>query len=365
MMETDIRCRDYSVGSIGEYLDVIRSIDRLCSDQKLNASRHMWYRGHEYQEYTLLPSLLRTDETVLGEYSLLHLREDYRYQHFRSKCNQLVNTSPKSKIEWEEVMQHHLTNTRLMDWSESAITALLFSLEAFIDPGKDKHLLHRRATITPTVWVLDPVQLNRHIYDTFKFDIKWLKEALKEIIPFNFPDPEKNQLCNSLFGALKSYSNTFFEDSSETAINGIVCLSVLEDERHACGSRLFNLLQEHRFNPFFYLLLCYYADGISVKAGDLPPLAVVHPYHSPRIQAQHGVFTVSPHYTIEEKEIGGLSDMRAMESQPLLADCLFKVRITRPAKIARDLLIIGERHTSLYPELEKYSKDIEAKGYDL
>lgn len=165
-------CRNYSAGSLEEYLEIISFLNE-CMLSKYPGNHtaqvhRMWYRGHEKQNFSLLPSLQRNSKGTQSNYDRDHLQEELRYQHLRSKCTQLVDTSPESKIEWLEILQHHLGSTRLMDWSESAISSLMFALEAFIDPTENRELAFRRVNMTPCVWVLDPVGLNQHIYDAFK-----------------------------------------------------------------------------------------------------------------------------------------------------------------------------------------------------
>ena len=56
-------------------------------------------------------------------------------------------------------------------------------------------------------------------------------------------------------------------------------------------------------------------------------------------------------------------DRRPMNLHPAARKCLYKIRVTRPARVAEELLEMGERMTSLYPELAIYSEDIEAETY--
>lgn len=362
-------CKNYSVSSLGEYLEIINFLDNCTlTHGKSNTPAHsgkisrLWYRGHEKQNYVLLPTLFRSGGGTSSHYGNNHLREDLRYQHFRSKCTQLVATNPESKIEWQEIMQHHLGKTRLMDWSESAISALMFAIEAFVDPADNKALDYRRINMTPAVWVLDPIRLNMHIYDIFRDNPYLINNALRDMLPYGRWSP---LLVQKIIKQLKGQKKDFFDNAKESAINGIVCLSVIERERQANASRLDNLLRNEEFNPFFYLLLRYYSDGLVTPMNTLPPLAVVHPYHSNRIQSQHGVFTVVPHYQINDNQINSVEDKRPMERQLLISDCLYKISINRPASIAKELLMMGERRTSLYPDLEVYVKDIEAEDWKL
>lgn len=52
-----------------------------------------------------------------------------------------------------------------------------------------------------------------------------------------------------------------------------------------------------------------------------------------------------------------------MEFQDKISSCLYKIRIIRPSVIAKELLMMGERRSSLYPEMDNYAKDLEAKEY--
>lgn len=349
-------CRHYTAASMEEYLEIIMFLSQCNKEDGIPVPR-LWYRGQK-RDLKLLPSLFRKDTLSVASqgYSKSHAKEDFRYQHFRSKCNQLVKSRPDFKIEWMELMQHHEVHTRLMDWSESAITALLFSLEPFLDPEKNnRELSYRRASITPTVWILNPVRLNRNIYQTFLDNPDLIEQASYDVIP---SDDLREDFLRKFSERLASKKEDYFLDETDCAI---ISLSVIESERQANAVRLFRMLDSGQFNPYFYLLLRYYNDGLPVRTDLLPPLAVVHPYHSQRIQTQHGVFTVTPYYwSTPESE-----DFRPMEYHPLAKDCLKKIRITRPSRVAEELLAMGERLTSLYPEMGLYNKDIEADTYML
>lgn len=378
---------DYTASSIQEYHDALYLISQNArrrkkkrrdpGDEKYdNDVVPLWFRGHSQSHYQLSPSLLRGSQKSFPQngsdtYSIDHLREDYRYHHFRSKGNQLVTTFPQDKIEWQEIMQHHFTKTRLMDWSESAVISLMFALEPFINPSENKELFYQRQNLTPTIWVLDPQGLNNHLFDVLakEENCAMICRALSELRPYDMPLRDLCSLAKRVSSTLRQNKHIYFSSKGSSAalkINGIVCLAVIEAERRANSGRLLRQIESGAFNPFFYLLARYYTDGLIVRNVSLPPLAIVHPYHSNRIQAQRGVFTVVPHYHLEKSEQLAYSagiDLRALENQPLASDCLYRIRITRPAHVARELLLAGERRASLYPELEVYAKDIEAYQY--
>lgn len=352
-------CRHYTAASMEEYLEIIMFLSQCNKEDGIPVPR-LWYRGQK-RDLNLLPSLIRGRKSaaVSDGYSKSHAEEDFRYQHFRSKCNQLVESRPDFKIEWMELMQHHSVRTRLMDWSESAITALLFSLEPFLDPEKNnRELSYRRASITPTVWILNPVRLNRNIYQTFLNHPDLIEQASCDVTPHHLSASLREQFLRKFSVRLASKKEDYFLDETDCAI---ISLSVIENERQANAVRLFQMLDSGQFNPYFYLLLRYYNDGLPVRTDLLPPLAVVHPYHSQRIQTQHGVFTVTPYYWSPPES----EDLRPMEYHPLAKNCLNKIRITRPSRVAEELLAMGERLTSLYPEMGLYNKDIEADTYML
>lgn len=56
-----------------------------------------------------------------------------RKEHHIAKNYHFMDKEPRTSVEWMEVMQHHGVKTRLLDWSESMIHPVIFSLECFFD----------------------------------------------------------------------------------------------------------------------------------------------------------------------------------------------------------------------------------------
>lgn len=351
--------------NLQEYIEMIDHISNHQRDDKRQYP--LWFRGHEQTDvyYYLDPGIYRdfytTKEKNLFDdgnaYGTLWLKEEYRYQHFVARNYDKVASLPESYIEWQEVMQHYFSKTRLMDWSESAIVALSFALEAYINPSGDHEVEYKRRHNSPVVWVLNPVKLNRIVYQCFKDDIELVHEALKDIVKIDIDDMHRK---------IKDHEELYFslDDSVNGGVNGLISLSGLEELRRSKGGTLQEALLNGGVNPFFYLLLRYYSEGLGVEVKKLPPLAIIHPQHSVRIHEQKGAFTIFPYYSDEGKKIlkTGVSPY-AMEYMPLCRDCLEEIILTDAWCIADELKGIGVKRSHLYPEMENVTKDYEYIRY--
>jgi len=342
------------VSSLGEYMDQISQLEGSSLHPKI-----LWFRGQENVKYSLLPSLYRTtacaDKGSLGNYTKLHYAEDIRTQHYIAKNYHLLSSEPSSRVEWLEVMQHHQVKTRVLDWSESSLHSLLFALEAFFDDKKFSDEARRKCV--PCVWVLNPQKLNRKIME-YLGKHEDVQEALMDDLDAAF---DKKGIIENL-KQYKEFAN-FAETKETDHIDYIFNLSSINDEILRDRSRLKELLSKGNvIYPYYYLLTRIYSDGHILSERVLPPLCVVHPYHSERIKAQRGVFTVFPYY--EEKP--GDQVLRkyninpdAMELNSMARECLCQIQIKNPQKIALQMLKNGLNDSWLYPEMPVVSSEIE------
>ena len=333
----------YSLTSCLDAVDVASEIlsGDETSDLNTQISSPIWFRGQTKSTYVLLPTLLRNNKLTYLE---TKLAEESRTQEFAARAYHIIDEKPRTHIEWQEIMQHYDVKTRLMDWSENVYTALLFALEPFIsDPGDDRFKYKRRSS-TPSLWMLNPVKLNEIVYTHIAEDTAVIRSALSEYTSINptLPDDLSHRLTNGRKQFLSVQGNPR---------SGIVSLSRLEDLRSTASNRLSELLTQNRFNPFFYMLLKIYSDGIPID-NQVPPLAVVHPYHSKRIETQHGVFTIFPF----PPNNGTILPFERIES---CYNCLCEIRLHNPLAIAYDLRKLGFKRTDLYPELSEYGRSIE------
>lgn len=353
----------HNANSLSDYVRIISKIAL-----KEGGSGILWFRGVSNWYYALIPSLYRENDlfdygTNTGKkYTAVHYAEDVRTQHYIAKNYHFYDKLPTSRVEWLEVMQHHCVRTRVLDWSESSIHSLLFAVEPFIDTSK--YSMEDRKHQNPCVWVLQPQKLNRNIIQYL------LDDRNRDFI--------KEKVCGELKMTDREWREVelqmnYFEDLYEAAdrwksmrhLNGIVNLSEINDEMLRDRSRLKEMLCSGEMLPIFYFLSRIYSDGMLLEKRGLPPLAVVEAYHSERIKAQKGVFTVYPVY--QEKETDDILrrsglDPNGMQNMVRAEDCMVCINLLRPGQIARELLRNGVRDSWLYPENPIIANEIENCG---
>jgi len=109
----------------------------------------LWFRGHANTGWDLSPSIFR------GEPSVTHHRksEGLFYLDERSALFNFTSVRPELKkhtlFDVLAIAQHHGLPTRLLDWSQSAVNALLFAVEDKANQDKDGEF-----------FILNPFKLN-------------------------------------------------------------------------------------------------------------------------------------------------------------------------------------------------------------
>jgi hypothetical protein len=115
-------------------------IDILKIDNE-NYHKDIWYRGQAELEWNLSPGIFRVDG-IPSENSFL--------TRFKQSAAMLIDRHPKDSFDWMFLMQHYGVPTRLLDWTESPLTALYFVVANKLRQGVDGAL-----------WSLKPAELNR------------------------------------------------------------------------------------------------------------------------------------------------------------------------------------------------------------
>ncbi len=129
----------------------VRSVADLLSHLKVQTKpgKPVWFRGQTKKIWPLVPSLARKAKTARAEATLI--------KAFKQNAVPFLASPPRSEWEWMFLMQHYRLPTRLLDWTESPLTALFFAVEQ--NPQDDG-----------AVWCLDPIALNKHANINFSFD---------------------------------------------------------------------------------------------------------------------------------------------------------------------------------------------------
>lgn len=354
--------------SLSEIYQHINSIEMEIEQAEGDKNPIMWFRGNARSFYSLEPSIFRDTEYLYNwrdTYSNNHLREEYRFQNFMSRNYDNVDyRMPQTVIEWQEVMQHFFTKTRLMDWSESLTVALEFALESFITPVSDLEIKEKCRVADPIIWILQPVKLNKAVYKSFIEQDEKKERLIRKALEADSAET----LAEDIWCELKNEKETGIyynmRDEQDKNMNTMIGLSALEMIRKTYGGHIKEALSTFEINPFFYLLLRYYSDGVPVEMGKIPPLAIIHPYHSQRIKTQKGVFTVFPYYIPDVqmekiKKVNGTYPSMGMEYIPQCSSCLHSIRIINPRRVARELMQTGARRGNLYPDMQSISQDME------
>lgn len=124
-------------------IDSIADLAEAISETADSCDGPIWYRGHANASWSLLPAFYRYNPPKRSEHALL--------TKFRQSATMLVERPASDSFEWMFLMQHYGVPTRLLDWSESPLVALYFSVISLEEQDG-------------AVWILKPSELNKHAH---------------------------------------------------------------------------------------------------------------------------------------------------------------------------------------------------------
>ncbi|MFC4973875.1 FRG domain-containing protein [Halomonas beimenensis] len=124
-------------------IEVATVSDLIATLRAHSEGQTLWYRGQGDKSWPLVPSIVRAypDAPVETEWALL--------KRFRQNAPRLLSEAVTTEWEWLFLMQHYGVETRLLDWTESPLLALYFSV--YNDERDDTDA---------ALWVLDPLHFN-------------------------------------------------------------------------------------------------------------------------------------------------------------------------------------------------------------
>lgn len=142
------------VSSVEEFLNEVDQVYNTLCDISLGNRCELWFRGQVRSDFSLLPRIARPpwNNATL---------EDAFLSKFSSLAIPFVQNLPAFPLpegvptywSWLVIMQHYGVATRLLDWTRYALAALFFAT----NPEDTS----RNPQIDGTVWVLNPVTLNK------------------------------------------------------------------------------------------------------------------------------------------------------------------------------------------------------------
>lgn len=163
-----MKYEDIEIHCIGE---LIESLKKHIEDTNVP----VWYRGQARSEWMLLPKFFRQANSV---------SEIYQINRFKQNATILLQQKPMNDFEWMFLMQHYSMSTRLLDWSESPLTALYFAIDEFSDSEA-------------AIWMLLPCKLNEksNYRPDFPFEIPSFEdEILKNYLPETVASEHRSRL---------------------------------------------------------------------------------------------------------------------------------------------------------------------------
>lgn len=163
-----MRYEDSDIASIGDLLDKLQT-------HIGSYKGPIWYRGHSNLAWNLEPKLMRVADRP---------PETYYLNKFKQDASIILNHRPKSEFEWLFLMQHYGVPTRLLDWTESPLVGLYFSLVTHPEESG-------------VLWVLLPCDLNlkSNYRPDFEFEIPSFEdEHMKGYVPSTIAGESKSKL---------------------------------------------------------------------------------------------------------------------------------------------------------------------------
>ena len=324
----------------------------------------LWFRGHESTNYTLTPGILRRP----GGDTRAYLDEVSLTRHFQT-MNPDATPRDASDFEWLVMMQHYLTPTRLLDWTENLLVALYFAVR---NPERDNQE-------DAAIWMLNARRLNWHASATTRSSLLAFPSdpdvIARSCLCRVRGRPEWRDVFNRELAHVRFDHEDYRHVRIAEAIDSGKAVGLSADSLNDLNTVPFDL---HRFE----VVKSGKAGKIDLYASEVwrtpaglysrlrMPVAVYAPLSNRRIRSQSGVFTLhggrlepNPKRESFKTAVGLPISIEEIE------DGLKRKRLVKWLRIPKDkrseirktLARIGITDASLFPELDYQSKHLVAR----
>lgn len=354
---------EYKVYSLKEYIECIEDIGRTQAFDQ-DTPNVLWSRGHRVANWELRPTLLRDIALNAHDnprYSCRAMEEEMRKQHYIAKNYHFLGKEPASDLEWMEVMQHHGVKTRILDWSESLMHSLIFALECFFNNKEFR--TEERKNATPCVWILEPIKWNMKALETMLPRTELIDSCMESLpdMPTYKSDPIRRR-----FESMENELHNYLAMKSARHLGALFNLSRIEKQLQSMSSEelLYQLSEGEFYYCLFYFLKHVYLETAPLELDWAMPLSIVESYHSERIRAQKGAFSIFPYYK-ETQRLKSAHNLKmhpdVMENMDKCNSFLQKILLCDADKIAFEVMNAGMNVSWLYPEMPVVANAIEQR----
>ena len=321
----------------------------------------LWFRGHERSDYTLTPGILRRPGGDKNSY----LDEVSLTRHFQT-MNPDAAPRDATDFEWLVRMQHYLTPTRLLDWTENLLVALYFAVR---NPAQD-------SAGDAAVWMLNARRLNWHASATTRYSLLAFP-ADPDVIARTClcrvrGRPEWHDVFNRELSRVRFDREDYRHVRIAEAIDsrkavGLGANSLNDLNAAQCDLRRFEVVKGGKSEKIDLYSSTVWRTPAGLYSRLRMPVAVYAPLSNRRIRSQSGVFTLhggrlepNPARDAFKTAVGLPISIEEIESglkRKRLAKWL-RIPKDKRTEIRKTLARIGITDASLFPELDYQSKHL-------
>ena len=227
--------------------------------------------------------------------------------------------------------------------------------------NEKEYRTNERLQASPCVWILQPIEWNMKALELLIQNTGLIDECIDRLDGITFIDKVE---IKDRIQYLEKNLDDYMEIKSAKHLKGIFNLSDIVGNIQAMDrSELrYHLTKGELYYCIFFLLFYVYMYSKPVDVGEVLPFLIIESYHSVRIQAQKGAFAIFPYYN-ETKMIKSAHNMKfypdSMENMDIANNCLHKILLCDPDKIAFEVMNAGINISWLYPEMPVVANAIE------